>query len=100
MWALPDGDAYYDFQVRRHTTTDLTAERIHQPGLCEVARIEAEMDQLLQAEGYVEGSSAQRLTNLCQEPRFSTLILPGGGPDRHEVSADNRSDLYRSGFLF
>ncbi len=38
-----DGRAAYDFALRRHTTTDLSADRIHEIGLSEVARIRAEM---------------------------------------------------------
>lgn len=32
VWALPDGDAYYAFLVKQHTTTDLTTAQIHQLG--------------------------------------------------------------------
>ncbi|MGA3160995.1 MAG: DUF885 domain-containing protein [Terracidiphilus sp.] len=42
-WALPDGAKYYAYQIRRETTTNLTAEQIHQIGLDEVKRDEAEM---------------------------------------------------------
>lgn len=38
-----DGRAAYDFALRRHTTTDLSADQIHDIGLSEVARIRAEM---------------------------------------------------------
>jgi len=41
--SLPDGAKYYQFLIRRTTTTDLTAEQIHQIGLDEVKRDEAEM---------------------------------------------------------
>ena len=41
--ALPDGAKYYAFRVRQSTTTDLTPAQIHQIGLDEVARDEAEM---------------------------------------------------------
>lgn len=39
----PDGEAWYAFALRAHTTTDLTAPQIHEIGLREVARIRAEM---------------------------------------------------------
>lgn len=41
--ALPQGDAYYAFRVKQSTTTDLTPAQIHQVGLDEVARDEAEI---------------------------------------------------------
>jgi uncharacterized protein (DUF885 family) len=42
MWALPNGDALYRFRIRQQTTTDMDPEAIHQLGLSEVARIEAD----------------------------------------------------------
>jgi uncharacterized protein (DUF885 family) len=42
-WSLPDGDAYYAFRVKESTTTELTPAQIHQVGLDEVARDEAEI---------------------------------------------------------
>lgn len=44
---LPDGEAFYAFELRRFTTTDLTAREIHELGLREVARIHAEMMQVI-----------------------------------------------------
>jgi uncharacterized protein (DUF885 family) len=43
VWALPDGPARYRYEIRRLTTTDLTAEQIHQIGLKQIAEIEAQM---------------------------------------------------------
>ena len=42
IWALPRGNERYAFDVRRQTTTNMTPEEIHQLGLRQVARIEAE----------------------------------------------------------
>lgn len=42
--ALPDGDAFYQAMIERFTTLTLTARQIHDIGLAEVARIEAEME--------------------------------------------------------
>lgn len=42
IWALPDGNERYARAVRVMTTTNMTPEEIHQLGLREVARIEAE----------------------------------------------------------
>jgi uncharacterized protein (DUF885 family) len=43
IWALPEGDVRYRFDIRRMTTTDLSPEEIHQLGLKQVAEIETEM---------------------------------------------------------
>ena len=50
--ALPDGAKYYQFLARRSTTTDLTAEQIHQIGLDEVKKDEAEMLAIAQKLGF------------------------------------------------
>ena len=50
--ALPDGEKYYRFLVRRTTTTDLTPDQIHQIGLDEVKRDEAEMLVIAQKLGF------------------------------------------------
>ena len=41
--AMPDGEAFYQAQIEKHTTLTLTPQQIHDIGLKEVARIEAEM---------------------------------------------------------
>jgi uncharacterized protein (DUF885 family) len=46
---LPDGEAYYAYQIRRYTTlVDTTAQEIHLTGLAEVDRIRAEMDAIIE----------------------------------------------------
>ena len=44
---LPDGEAYYAFRLRVMTTTDMSAKEIHELGLSEVARIRAEMMEVI-----------------------------------------------------
>ena len=50
--ALPDGKAYYRQQIREYTTLDLDPEAIHEIGLKEVARIDAQMRETMQATGF------------------------------------------------
>ncbi len=50
-WHLPDGPAAYKLALRFFTTTNYTADEIHQTGLSEVARIQAEMLEIFAAEG-------------------------------------------------
>lgn len=51
-WQLPHGDELYAFFVRHYTTTDVTPEQVHQTGLREVARIRAQMEQIMQQTGF------------------------------------------------
>ncbi|PWE17542.1 DUF885 domain-containing protein [Marinicauda salina] len=48
VWKLPDGAAYYDWLLSNYTTTDMTAEEIHQLGLSEVERIHGEMRAIME----------------------------------------------------
>jgi uncharacterized protein (DUF885 family) len=52
--ALPDGAKYYQFLLRQKTTTNLTADQIHQIGLDEVKRDEAEMLAIAQRLGFAD----------------------------------------------
>ena len=50
--ALPDGKAWYAFNVKTQTTTDLTPAQIHDIGLAEVARIHGEMKKVMEEVGF------------------------------------------------
>ncbi len=67
--AIPDGAAWYAFQVKSNTTTDMTPEQIHALGLKEVARIRAEMAKI-QAVYKFEGSVTEFLKWHEQQPEF------------------------------
>ena len=67
--ALPDGQAWYAFQVQGHITTTMTADEVHQLGLGEVQRILGEMDQVRQAVGF-DGDLEAFFTFLETDPRF------------------------------
>jgi uncharacterized protein (DUF885 family) len=58
------GDRAYALALKRFTTTNMTADEIHDLGLREVARIEAEMDKLLRQLGYTTGSVKERYDQL------------------------------------
>ncbi|MBW3550109.1 MAG: DUF885 domain-containing protein [Proteobacteria bacterium] len=66
---LPDGAEYYDFLAGHFTTTDLTADEIHQIGLGEVARIRAEMEQVKAEVGF-DGSLTEFFEHLRTAPEF------------------------------
>ena len=52
--ALPDGAKYYAFRIKRTTTTDLTPDQIHQIGLDEVKKDEAEMLAIAKKLGFAD----------------------------------------------
>jgi uncharacterized protein (DUF885 family) len=67
--ALPDGAAWYQYYVREHTTTTMSAEEIHQLGLSEVARIRGEMDRVRQQVGF-KGDLPAFFEHLETDPQF------------------------------
>lgn len=70
VWKLPDGAAYYAHCLRSHTSTDLTPEEVHQTGLQEVARIEAEMAAILAQLGYPEANVAHSMEALGKDEHY------------------------------
>ncbi len=64
LWRLKGGSEAYAHFLRRFTTTDLTADQIHEIGLREVARIEKEMDAILRQLGRTEGTLKARIEKL------------------------------------
>lgn len=69
VWKFPQGDQFYEYALRRTTTTDLTAEQIHQLGLDEVARIHNEMRAIMRSVGF-EGSLQDFFAHLREDEQF------------------------------
>jgi uncharacterized protein (DUF885 family) len=68
-WQLPHGDELYAQLIRHYTTTNMTPEEVHQTGLREVARINREMDQVMQQTGF-KGSREEFFKFLRTDPQF------------------------------
>ncbi len=68
IWRIPNGDAYYAVALKSNTTTDFDANEIHDIGLSEVARIELEADTILVGQGLIEGTVAERVRLLMEDP--------------------------------
>lgn len=66
---LPDGNAFYQAMIEKFTTLKLTARQIHDIGLGEVARIEAEMEATKKRAGFT-GSMAEFFKFLRTDPQF------------------------------
>jgi uncharacterized protein (DUF885 family) len=80
VWALPDGDARYRFAVRHQTTTDFSADQIHQLGLKSVAEIETQMLLIAKAQGFSDLKAFN--DHILQDPKL------------HARSVEQLLDLY------
>ena len=67
--AMPGGEEFYRAQIREYTTLDLSPQEIHDIGLAEVARIRAEMDEVIATTGF-EGDFDAFLHFLRTDPQF------------------------------
>jgi len=83
LWRFPGGDKAYAFDLRRFTTTKLPAEEIHQIGLREVARLEAEMEKVLAGLGRTQGTLKERTKALERD-----LAYPNTDQGRAAIMAD------------
>src|SRR5690554_6322541 len=68
-WKFPDGEAFYNNALQRTTTTDLTAEEIHQIGLSEVERIHDEMRVIMEKVGF-EGTLQEFFVHMRNNQDF------------------------------
>ena len=66
---LPNGEEFYAFSLNQMTTTDLTADEIHQLGLAEVARIRGEMEAIMASTGF-EGTLQEFFVFTREDPQF------------------------------
>jgi len=67
--STPDGKAWYRQQIREYTTLELDPEAIHQIGLKEVARIDADMQATMKETGF-KGDFPAFLEFLRTDPQF------------------------------
>jgi uncharacterized protein (DUF885 family) len=69
VWKLPKGEEFYEFALKRTTTTDMTSDEIHQLGLTEVARIHREMEVIMNKVKF-EGSLQDFFKFMREDPQF------------------------------
>lgn len=69
IWNTPGGDAYYANQLMNFTTTDMTADQIHQVGLQQVASIRQEMEAIKTRVGF-QGSLSEFFDEIRTNPKF------------------------------
>ena len=70
VWKLPEGEAFYANRLVHHTTTTATAGEIHEFGLSEVARIQAEMRGVMRKVGF-RGDFDAFLNFMRTDPQFT-----------------------------
>jgi uncharacterized protein (DUF885 family) len=88
VWALPDGDARYRFAVHHQTTTDFTADQIHEMGLKSVAQIEQEMLQIAKSQGFDDLKSFN--AHIRQDP----ALYAKSGQQLLELYTKYRDQMY------
>jgi len=81
VWSLPNGDAYYQYQVKLLTTTGYTPEQIHQMGLKQVTELDAQMLAIAKQQGYADVKAFNE--HIRQDPKL------------HGTSGQQMLDLYQ-----
>jgi uncharacterized protein (DUF885 family) len=79
VWKFANGKAYYAYALRHHSTTELSADEIHELGLQEVDRIRAEMRTIFNGLGYPQGENLVAL--------FARVAQDGGSYRGREILA-------------
>lgn len=69
VWALPNGENYYNYRLAQMTTLELTADEIHNIGLAEVERLHLAMEEIISAVEF-EGTLQEFFVFMREEERF------------------------------
>lgn len=86
-WRLPRGGEYYANNLRNSTTTELTADQIHQIGLDEVERIHGEMEAIMARVGF-QGTLQQFFQHIKTGDQFK---YPNTQAGREQYLQDARA---------
>jgi uncharacterized protein (DUF885 family) len=90
VWRLPNGEAFYRAMITHMTDTTMDPREIHEIGLAEVGRITTEMDTILRAEGYTDGTVGERMSALGEEERF---VYPNTEEGKTQLIADLNAQM-------
>ena len=92
VWSLPNGGDYYAARLRSYTTTNYTAEEIHQIGLAEVKRISDRMKGIFIELGYkVNKPVGSMMNDLNENPDF----LYADTSDRKEIVINDFNQMVK-----
>ena len=90
IWAQPNGEQFYQHEIRYLADSTLTADEIHKIGLNEVARITKEMNTILVAQGMSQGTVGERLAKLVDMPQF---VYEDSEQGRQQLLIDLNSEI-------
>ena len=89
-WSLPNGDEYYALRLRSYTTTDFSAQQIHDIGLSEVSRITKRMGEILDQIGYQSNKPVGLIMNDMNEDES---FLYADSRDRKEIVVADYNEM-------
>ena len=95
-WSLPNGDEFYALRLKAQTTTDYTAEEIHNIGLSEVNRISKRMQAILSELSYGDNLNVGEMMNKLNEDPQS---LYADTPDRKSIVVSDYNDIVEETWL-
>ena len=95
-WSLPNGDEFYALRLKAQTTTDYTAEEIHNIGLSEVDRISKRMQAILSELNYGDNLIVGEMMNKLNE---DSQFLYADTPDRKSIVVNDYNDIVEETWL-
>ena len=91
LWSMPQGADVYNLRLRFMTTTDYSADKIHNIGLGEVTRIQTEILSILDTEGFdIDQGFTRAINELAAQERF---YYPDTDAGREQILADYQTIL-------
>jgi uncharacterized protein (DUF885 family) len=84
---FPNGEAFYNYQLATSTTTDMTADEVHELGLVEVARLRGEMEQIMYTVGF-EGDLQEFFTFIRDSDQFYFADTDDGRQEYIDAAED------------
>jgi uncharacterized protein (DUF885 family) len=82
IWARPHGGEFYSWALKASTTTTLSPDEVHEMGRSDLQQLHTRMDTILKQIGYSQGSVAERMRSLAEDPKYK---FPAGDPGRAEI---------------
>ena len=95
-WSLPNGDEFYALRLKAQTTTDYTAQEIHNIGLSEVDRISKRMQAILSELNYGDNLIVGEMMNKLNE---DSQFLYADTPDRKSIVVNDYNDIVEETWL-